>query len=135
MLLEQIFNTVKQQSVGRKNGREFWQPIKKLMVELDKKNVCGGTDWVKQDMKEYEQVMKLEEYDSDGNVLNHFLIQQHRIPQRYNMSMRRIIQLSLNIGLYNKNNRQLDTYISKKDIETISSRLDKQILEDIKNLC
>ena len=79
---------------------------------------------------------------------NHFLIQQVRIPTTEKPSIRKIIQLGLNIGQwYGKpdkslmkelkyetlNLNKLSRYVSKKDIEKISKNIPDESIQNIMN--
>lgn len=83
-------------------GRDFWQPIKEILATSDYK----ASKWKKQSIKKYNKIMNLTEYFIDGygnkNIIktNHFLIQTFRIPYNEKPTLRKIIQVALNIGQY-----------------------------------
>ena len=83
-------------------------------------------------------------YPNDKKVIieqNHFIIQTVRIPLKEEPSIRKIIQVALNIGqcqgkgnkfnIYLKNRTKLSDYISKKDIKRLSNIISNKTLNDI----
>jgi hypothetical protein len=155
--LEIIFDAVKTKSKIvninniKFNGLKFWQPIKKMLSEYDHIKVAK---WKNINSKYYKSYMTLPEYTIDGHgsqiiiKRNHFLIQQVRIPKHEKPSLRKIIQISLNIGqflgtsTYSYRNRHricykksqlsnLETYLYKKDIEAISKQIPDELVASI----
>lgn len=143
MKLQKMFEIVQLNSHKlRKNnpnadGLGFWQPIKKMLSNHDIK----ASHW-KNIKKSYQIVMLQPEYYIDGygnkGIIekNHFLIQTIRIPLTEEPSLRKIMQLALNIGQYTgigSNKREwmnLDNYLTKTDINNLS----KQIPDDFYNV-
>ena len=72
-------------------------------------------------------------------MLNHFLIQTIRIPLKEEPSLRKIIQIALNVGQYTGSGKpkekwmNIDNYLTKDDICRINSKLNKEVINDIKN--
>lgn len=130
------------------DGLAFWQPIKNELSDYD--NVSAKS-WKKVNPVLIKKIMDLPEYYIDGygnkNMieLNHFLIQQVRIPLQEKPSLRKIIQVALNIGQFNgvvsdnfviknKNLNKLTTYISKEDIVNMSDSIPDDLIDKIKKL-
>ena len=111
-----------------------------------------ASKWKNIPTKYYKNYMILPEYTIDGygnqNIMksNHFLIQQVRIPKSEDPSLRKIIQISLNIGQFlgkstpsyrnrihynNSNLSNLNTYLYKKDIESISNKISQKLVNNI----
>ena len=155
--LEKIFDAVKIKSkivnINDKqfDGLQFWKPIKNMLNEYDN---IKASKWKNINRKYYELYMSLPEYYIDGygtqSIVkrNHFLIQQVRIPKHEKPSLRKIIQISLNIGQflgtstysYRKRKRicykmsqlsNLETYLYKKDIEAISKKIPDELVTSI----
>ena len=130
------------------DGLAFWQPIKNALSDYDN---LSAHSWKKINPNLTKRIMKLPEYYIDGygnqNMieLNHFLIQQVRIPLQEKPSLRKIIQIALNIGQFNgvvpdnfmiknKNLNKLTTYISKEDIINISNDIPDILIDKIEKL-
>ena len=152
MTLKQLFEAVKLTSykMNKQNpnfdGLQFWTPIKKLL-----ENETGvASTWIKPNKKLKEYVMNLPEYiiDANGNKTiieqNHFIIQTVRIPLTEKPSIRKIIQIALNIGQCRgkgdkyykalKGRTKLKHYISDQDISnlTMNRTTTHQILKYLK---
>jgi len=154
MELEILFNLVKNKcyKLIKKNkkfdGRAFWQPIKNELSKLDIK----ATKWKKISKSLTNKVMKQPEYIKDGygkeHIIenHHFIIQQVRIPLQEKPSLRKIIQIALNIGQWKGDNDKkimkeidyknsgldnINKYISKSDIRKISSKIPKSTMDRI----
>ena len=158
--LQILFNIVVEKSYsGRKanpnkfDGLGFWQPIKKLLEPLDK--ICMAKKWKPLSKKITDNILRLPEYYINGyeekiiNEKNHFIIQQVRIPLKEDPTIKKIIQIALNIGQYkgivndshnNRNNNinyetlnldTLDKYITAKDIEELSKYITDEKLQEI----
>ena len=100
--------------------------------------------------------MSLPEYTKNGYgmesliELHHFIIQQVRIPTTEKQTIRKIMQLALNIGQfigkvtpkykkklgYAKTNLdQLDTYVKKSDINKLNELISNEFVKKIQKLC
>ena len=148
MSLENLFRVVEKKShdLRKKNpnadGLKFWKPIKN---ELSKYDDLKASQW-KRLKKEYMDVMNIPEYTIDGYgnqsiiEINHFLIQTVRIPLNEEPSLRKIIQIALNIGQYTgcggKKEKwmNLESYLTKKDIRKLDSQIPDDLLINIKNI-
>ena len=115
--LEILFANVLEKSykLRKKNpnafdGQGFWQPIKKLLEPLDS---YSAKKWRIISTTKTRKIMLLPEYSINGyetkliNEKNHFIIQQIRIPLNEKPTIKKIIQIALNIGQYKgiNNNR------------------------------
>ena len=103
-LFDQILKIVKQKRKADTSfdGKNFWQPIKKILSESSWK----ASKWRKQSNTKYEKIMNMPEFviNGHGNTeiieKNHFLIQTVRIPKNEEPSLRKVCQIALNIGQY-----------------------------------
>jgi hypothetical protein len=146
MSLIELFNLVEKSSHNLRkakkeaDGLKFWQPIKKLFSFVD----INAKSW--KQMKHHDNVLDVPEYYIDGRgekkiiEVNHFLIQTVRIPLTEEPSVRKIIQVALNIGQYTGSGGKkqdwmsLDNYISKAEIKNIDKQLPGDILDELKNI-
>jgi hypothetical protein len=117
MKVEILFNLVLEKAKNEReknknfDGKEFWQPIKAILDKVDIK-----FDWKKLDKKKVEEIMSLPEYYKNGNgeekiiEKNHFIIQSVRIPTTEEPSLKKLIQIALNIGQYygTKDNKNIN---------------------------
>jgi len=126
------------------DGQSFWQPIKKFLEPLDSYN---AKKWKKISKTKTRKIMLLPEYTIDGyetkliNENNHFIIQQVRIPINEKPTIKKIIQIALNIGQYkgtNNNNfiynikfNDISQFIYKKDIIELSTHISDEILKNV----
>jgi hypothetical protein len=126
------------------DGQGFWQPIKKILEPLDKYN---AKKWKQISKTKTRKIMLLPEYTINGyetkliNENNHFIIQQVRIPLNEKPTIKKIIQIALNIGQYkgtNKNNfiynikfNNITQFIYKKDIIELSKYISDETLEKV----
>ena len=126
MNLEQLFNIVRdkakynKKNVKKFNGQAFWQPIKNIL----EKSKWYGT-WKKVPKALYSETIKLPEYYINGlgqtKIIesNHFIIQTVRIPQKELPSLRKVIQIALNVGQYTADHHldrtELKDYIMTKE--------------------
>jgi hypothetical protein len=147
--LEILFANVLEKSykLRKKNpnnfdGQGFWQPIKKLLEPLDS---YSAKKWRTISTTKTRKIMLLPEYSINGyenkliNEKNHFIIQQVRIPLNEKPTIKKIIQIALNIGQYKgiSNNRfiynikfnDITQFIYKKDIIELSKHIDDEILK------
>jgi hypothetical protein len=147
--LEYLFNYVKEVSkllrkVPNFDGREFWQPIKNILNDLDIK-----IDNWKELSQYHKNLINIEQYDKNNKMIeiNHFIRQHANIPCNDNPTLTKIVQVALNSGQflgsateeeinkYNYNNNKLgeiETYMHKKDIKKISDQISDKTLKDIK---
>ena len=152
MTIESLFDAVKLTSykMNKKNphfdGLKFWTPIKKLLEH----ETGVASQWIIPNKKLTEHVMNLPEYITTGNGKktiiehNHFIIQTVRIPLTEKPSIRKIIQIALNIGQCHgkgsthdkllKDRTKLSHYISHQDISslTINQTTVQKILKYLK---
>lgn len=149
--LELIFNKVLRKSylLRYKNpnnfdGKGFWQPIKKILEKFDK---YQATKWKKISKSKTHKIMLLPEYTINGydekNIIenNHFIIQQVRIPLNEKPTIKKVIQIALNIGQYKGTNKgkfiydikfnNIDQFLYKKDVLDLSKHLKKNIINKI----
>lgn len=126
-LFNLILNTVKQLRINNPNydGLKFWHLFKSIL-----NNSKFISKWKSNIPQSYiKNIMSLPEYTINGynqtNIIenNHFIIQTVRIPMQEEPSLRKIIQIGLNIGQYlgSSDNKkllkytQLSDYIYKSD--------------------
>lgn len=148
--LIKLFNAVKKTSkyIRQKNpkadGYKFWQPIKKIL-----NNSTGEANkWKIQKKQLINHVMNnIPEFIIYGNKEkkiiehNHFIIQTVRIPLQDKPTIKKIIQIALNIGQckgmgykYNKllkNKTKITDYISTDDIIKLSKLISKNDMNKI----
>ena len=148
--LEVLFDNILEKSYKlnklQKNfdGLSFWQPIKKILESLDSYN---AKKWKKISKTKTRKIMLLPEYSINGydektiNEVHHFIIQQVRIPLNEKPTIKKIIQIALNIGQYkgtNNNNfiynikfNDISQFIYKKDIIELSKHISDEILQNV----
>jgi hypothetical protein len=123
------------------DGQGFWQPIKKMLEPLDSYN---AKKWKSISKTKTRKIMLLPEYTINGyetkviNENNHFIIQQVRIPLNEKPTIKKIIQIALNIGQYkgtNQNNfiynikfNNITPFIYKKDIIDLSKHISDELV-------
>ena len=158
--LEVIFNPVKEAATNRRrrygdefDGLLFWKPIKKILKKYD--SHTGVYKKINRTLT--ERILNIPEYTVNGKgektiiESNHFLIQQVRIPIKYKCTIRKLVQLGLNIGQWNgMPNKQLwkdieyptkykldklSTYITKKEITRLSSFITNEDVRDLIAYC
>ena len=136
--LEIIFNCVldkayklRKANPTKFDGQGFWQPIKKILEPLDK---YSAKKWKKLSKKLTRSIMLLPEYTINGyeeKIIienNHFIIQQVRIPLTEKPTIRKIIQIALNIGQYRGSGGKMifdniGQFIYRKDIVELSKHI------------
>ena len=126
-LFTQILLYVKKERYKNKNfdGLKFWRSLKPILSN----SKYEANKWKNISIEYYKKIMILPEYYIDGygntNIIeeNHFLIQTVRIPKNEKPSLRKIMQIALNIGQYlgyNTKNlikyKNINEYISVKDM-------------------
>jgi hypothetical protein len=109
------------------DGQKYWQTFKVIFEKSD----WQASKWKKLPKKDGHAAMSLPESMTNGYgevkmiEINHFVIQCYRIPSTEEPSLRKIMQLALNIGQFMgmKKPRGLmappktaDTYLLKKDL-------------------
>jgi len=150
-ILELLFDSVLEKSYKLRNsnplkfdGQGFWQPIKKILEPLDKYN---AKKWKPISKTKTRKIMLLPEYFINGyetkqiNENNHFIIQQVRIPLNDKPTIKKIIQIALNIGQYKGTNKNkfiynikfnnITQFIYKTDIIELSKHISDETLEKI----
>jgi len=149
--LEILFNNVLEKSYQLRkkspntfDGQGFWQPIKKILEPFDSYN---EKKWIKISKTKTRKIMLLPEYTINGyetkliNEKNHFIIQQVRIPLNENLTIKKLIQIALNIGqykgisnnnyIYNIKFNDISHFIHKKDIIELSKHISDEILKKV----
>ena len=149
--LEILFNNVLQKSYQLRkqnpntfDGKMFWQPIKKILELLDNHS---ASKWKTLSKSKTKKIMLLPEYTINGyetkqiNEKNHFMIQQVRIPLQDKPTIKKIIQIALNIGQYKGTNKtknsnsmkynNINQFIYKNDIIKLSNYLTDDIIDEI----
>ena len=141
MSIRDIFTLIENKShnLRKKNpkadGQKFWQPIKNILSEIN----IEASSWKK--IKKNNKIMLLPEYVINGYgnqeiiEINHFLIQTVRIPLTEKPTIRKIIQIALNIGQFTgsggkkKKWMNIDNYLSKENIKKIDSKIPKNLIK------
>lgn len=144
--LEIIFNCVldkayklRKANPTKFDGQGFWQPIKKILEPLDK---YSAKKWKKLSKKLTRSIMLLPEYTINGyeeKIIienNHFIIQQVRIPLNEKPTIRKIIQIALNIGQYKGSGGKMifdniGQFISQKNIVELSKHIPDDLVGKI----
>jgi hypothetical protein len=144
--LEIIFNCVldkayklRKANPTKFDGQGFWQPIKKLLEPLDE---YSAKKWKKIPKKLTRSIMLLPEYTINGyeeKIIiekNHFIIQQVRIPLTEKPTIRKIIQIALNIGQYRGSGGKIffdniGQFIYWKDIVELSKHIPDDLVRKI----
>jgi hypothetical protein len=144
--LEIIFNCVLEKAYKLRkanptkfDGLGFWQPIKKMLEPLDK---YSAKKWKTIPQKIINRIMLLPEYTINGyeeKIIienNHFIIQQVRIPLKEAPTIRKIVQIALNIGQYKGSGgkiifNSISDFITKKDIVELSKCIPDELFTKI----
>ena len=152
--LELLFNAILDKSYQLRSkdpkhfdGLGFWQGIKKILEPLDK---YSASKWKTLSKTKTKKIMLLPEYTINGyddkiiDENNHFIIQQVRIPVTDKPTIKKIMQIALNIGQYKgtskniKNNsiknmtyNNINQFIFKNDIVELSNYLTDDIVDSI----
>ena len=145
--LEIIFNCVldkayklRKANPTKFDGLGFWQPIKKMLEPLDE---YSAKKWKKIPKKLTRSIMLLPEYTINGyeeKIIienNHFIIQQVRIPLTEKPTIRKIIQIALNIGQYRGSGGKIifdniEQFIYQKDIVELSKHIPGEVVGKIR---
>ncbi len=125
-------------------GKAFWQPIKQICEPLDN---ISATKWKKIKSSDVNKIMGLPEYTIDGNEnkkiieLNHFIIQQVRIPLKEKPTIKKILQIALNVGQYKGLNKgkyrynirlnNITEFVTKTNITKLSTYIDDNMILQI----
>jgi hypothetical protein len=152
--LEIIFNCVldkayklRKANPTKFDGQGFWQPIKKILEPLDE---YSAKKWKKIPKKLTRSIMLLPEYTINGyeeKIIienNHFIIQQVRIPLTEKPTIRKIIQIALNIGQHKGSSgkpcsinriglNNIKQFIYQKDIIELSKHISNDIVRKIRD--
>ena len=134
------------------NGKALWQPIKSILSKYDEPRFYASK-YKKLSDSLIDKIMSIIEYSRNGKgeetllVQNHFIIQQVRIPLKEEPSIKKIIEIALNIGqwkgnpdkkIYNLLNYKktgldkINKYLNNYNIKKLSSYIDDSILLSIK---
>ena len=119
------------------DGQGFWQPIKKLLEPLD---IYSARKWKKISKTKERTIMLLPEYIINGygdkiiNENNHFIIQQVRIPLTEKPTIKKIVQIALNIGQYKGMNgsvksKNINDFLYKSDIIELSKNIPDELIK------
>ena len=155
--LEILFNAiVKKFEYLRKHnknvdGLSLWQPLKQILSSLDH---YSAEKFKHISFVLTDKIMNLPEYTKNGYGIdtiiesNHFIIQQIRIPMKDKPTIKKILQLALNIGQWkgypdntiykyidytNTNLDKLSRYIFSSDIIKLSNLISDDIYDKIMN--
>jgi len=142
-VLDKSYN-LRRKNISKFDGKAFWQPIKNILAPLDKYH---AKKWKKISKSKTKKIMLLPEYIIDGyenkiiNENNHFIIQQVRIPLHEKATIKKIIQIALNIGQSkavnqsNSNNQinmnNIDKFINKQDVILLSKHIPDTMFENV----
>lgn len=99
-----------------------------------------GNDCVRDEAR----FMDREEFDSDGNTIeeNHFMMQLARLPQNGQGTIRKLLQLALNLGQYRHATKDfialkhimVATYINDAEHERINLMIGPTMIADLRSL-
>lgn len=155
--LEILFNAIiKKFEYLRKHnknvdGLTLWQPLKQILSSLDH---YSAEKFKHISFVLTDKIMKLPEYTKNGYGIdtiiesNHFIIQQIRIPMKDKPTIKKILQLALNIGQWkgypdntiyqsidynNTNLDKLSRYIFSSDVIKLSNLITDNIYDKIIN--
>jgi len=147
--VESLFDYVKKVSSQKRkknptfDGKLFWQPIKDILSTTTWK----ASKWKTQSIVKYKSIMILPEFyingygDQEIIETNHFLIQTVRIPNSEDTSLKKIIQIALNIGQYQGCtskiivNNNIHNFILKKDsITTLHNILQEDNITQLQKI-
>lgn len=155
--LEILFNAIiKKFEYLRKHnknvdGLTLWQPLKQILSSLDH---YSAEKFKHISFVLTDKIMKLPEYTKNGYGIdtiiesNHFIIQQIRIPMKDKPTIKKILQLALNIGQWkgypdntiyqsidynNTNLDKLSRYIFSSDVIKLSNLITDNIYDKIMN--
>jgi hypothetical protein len=147
--LEDMYDNIKEVSqllkkVPNFDGQIFWQPIKKVLNELD----IEFNNWIElSDV--HKNLINIEEYDKYDKIIeiNHFIRQHANIPMNDKPNLTKIIQIALNSGQflgsaveddikkykYNENKLgDITTYMQVEDMQNVSDKIPDEAVNNIK---
>lgn len=130
------------------DGLAFWKSIKELLLVHDPHDNIIASCWKKHVSDDIANcIMSLSEYttaDSKGKKYmiksNHFLIQTVRLAIKEKPSLRKVIQVALNIGQYIGMGHSrmkwmyLHEYLTKEDIEKLSGKVPNELISKVYNV-
>jgi len=138
--IEDLFNMIikkfanERKKNPRYDGKKGWQPFKNIFDRYD-----IDFEWQKLSKSKVIEIMSLIEFNINGFgeqtiiEINHFCIQTVRIPTTEAPSLKKLIQIALNLGqyygLYKRNNIVLP-YVEFKHFVKDAKRLAKINCED-----
>ena len=147
LIFEKVFEKsykLRKMSPAHFDGQGFWQPVKKILEPLDR---FQAKKWKKISKTKTRKIMLMTEYTINGyeqkkiDEPNHFIIQQARIPLNEKPTIKKIIQIALNIGQYKgvqpeqQKQKQpavgLLHFIYKNDARELSKHISAEIYEKI----
>jgi hypothetical protein len=139
-LISESTKAIRTKKLPNFDGKNFWQPIKDQLSIFDDQYIDS---WIPLDKSTINSVMSLPEFDQNGKMIeiNHFLIQQVRIPLSEKPNLRRIMQIALNIGQYSVHvehnmyfdKSNLSDYISLNNWTILDNLITDDLLSEIKN--
>jgi len=154
ILFELVLNKFEQLTKKYLNidGKALWQPIKSILSKYDRPHFYASKYKTLSDSL-INKVMSITEYIRNGAgeetllAQSHFIIQQVRIPLKEEPSIKKIIQIALNIGqwkgnpdkkIYNLLNYKktgldkINKYLNEYNIKKLSSHIDDNTVIAIK---
>ena len=154
ILFELVLNKFEQLTKKYLNidGKALWQPIKSILSKYDSPHFYASKYKTLSDSL-INKVMSITEYIRNGAgeetllAQSHFIIQQVRIPLKEEPSIKKIIQIALNIGqwkgnpdkkIYNLLNYKktgldkINKYLNEYNIKKLSSHIDDNTVIAIK---
>ena len=121
-------DTVLWKSSGGENGLKYWQNGKKKETKMYDIHIFP---WKAVEFSEEDRatVMGLEE----SNEHNHFLMQLFRIPVNERCTVRKVMQLALNVGqlLGSEGSDELKAYVNKYKLDKLSTYLTKETMREM----
>jgi hypothetical protein len=132
-LINRLFEHMKMDVAKQRNidpefdGLKYWKRFKPILEKYDRLKVA----WIPIPHEYVEQYMRLREDLDDGqiNEINHFAIQHVRIPTTERATIRKIIQVALNIGQYLGttgellSHNRLDMFVSVENQNRLSAQI------------
>ena len=145
--MEELFVVVRDSTLRNKkfvkefDGKAFWQPIKKETDQYDNKIVL----WKPISKNSQYQFQSMIEYTINGygeqKIIdkNHFSIQQVRIPLKEPATIKKILQVALNVGQAIACDAEyyaveLSDFITQETIDELNSILSSDKIKQIKKL-
>ena len=125
----------KRKEYNKFDGLNYWQKFKQILEKYDRFEV----DWIPISPEYVEQYMRLPEKLGDGTIdeINHFAIQHVRIPTTDRATMRKIIQVALNIGQYwgttgkLLSHNRIDMFVSVENQNRLSAQISYVDIEQL----